>query len=102
MGAQGFFQEIEGEAAVLVERGVYRQVALYQRGGYLFARLAGGGFVWLMSDGSTTKAHLRLDALSFEGALYRDALGRLCTIEVNGAKPLEDAKAKQLLIGASA
>lgn len=30
-----FFKQVEGEAAVLVENGVYKQVDLYTRDGYL-------------------------------------------------------------------
>lgn len=93
-----FFQEVEGEAAVLVENGIYRQVPLYTRDGYLYAKTA-GGFVRLMSDGSTSKAHMRLDFLSFEGQLYRDALGKLCTGAVAKAIALEPPKVA-LLLGA--
>lgn len=96
----GFFQQIEGEAAVIVERGVYRQVDVYQRDGYLYAKF-GSGFVRLYADGSTTKAHCRLDTLSFEGALYKDALGRLCGSPMAGAKKL-DAPAHQRLLGLAA
>lgn len=94
-----FFKEIEGEAAVLVEKGVYRQVALYERDGFIYAKIS-GGFVRLMADGATTKSRMRLDFMSFDGALYRDSLGRLCTSDVKGAKALEPAKA-QLLLGSA-
>lgn len=63
-----FFKEVEGEAAVLVIGGVYSQVPLYTRDGYLYAKY-GSGFVRLMADGATTKAKLRLDFMSFDGAL---------------------------------
>lgn len=95
----GFFKQVEGEAAVLVENGVYRQVDLYTRDGYLYAK-TGAGFVRLMADGSTTKAKMRLDHMSWTGELKRDGLGRLCTTEVSGAKSLEQPKA-QLLLGRS-
>lgn len=94
-----FFKEIEGEAAILVENGVYKQVPLYSRDGFLYAKI-GGGFVRMMADGATTKAKLRLDFMTFDKPLYRDPLGRLCTADVAGAKPLEPAKA-QLLLGGS-
>lgn len=94
----GFFKQIEGEAAVIVERGVYRQVDVYERDGYLYTKL-GTGFVRLYADGSTTKAHCRLDTISFDGALYRDTLGRLCTSGVTGGKKLE-ATVQQRLLGA--
>lgn len=91
-----FFKEIEGEAAILVENGIYKQVPVYTRDGYLYAKIS-GGFVRIMADGSTTKAKLRLDFMSWEGRLHRDSLGRLCTGEVPGAKALEPAKVQQLL-----
>lgn len=95
-----FFQQVEGEAAVLVENGVYRQCDLYARDGYLYAKV-GSGFVRLMADGATTKAKCRLDHLSWTGELRRDTLGRLCTVDVSGAKALEPTR-RQALLGAPA
>lgn len=63
----GLFQEIEGEAAVLVEGGVYKQVPLFKRNGYLYAKL-GSGFVKLYADGSTTKPKCRLETLTWDMA----------------------------------
>lgn len=94
----GFFKQIEGEAAVMVEGGVYKQVDLYSRDGYLYAK-AGGGFVRLMADGSTTKPRLRLDSLSWSGDLARDSLGRLCQPgAVEGAKLLGADATQKLLV----
>lgn len=93
-----FFQEVEGEAAILVENGVYKQVPVYTRDGYLYAKIA-GGFVRLMADGATTKSKLRLDFMTSEKKLYCDPLGRLCTQDVKGAVSLEPAKAQMLLGG---
>lgn len=97
-----FFQEIEGEAAVLVNNGVYIQVPLYVRDGYLYAKV-GGGFVRLMADGATTKAKLRLDFMSWTGPLCRDGLGRLCTDKTPGVdvKRLSDDSTQKLLGGAA-
>ena len=92
-----FFKEVEGEAAVLVENGVFKQVPIYTRDGFLYAKI-GGGFVRIMADGSTTKSKMRLDFMSWNGRLYRDKLGRMCTADVPEAKELEPAKA-QLLLG---
>lgn len=94
-----FFKQVEGEAAVLVENGTYKQVDVYTRDGYLYAKV-GSGFVRIMADGSTTKAKMRLDFMSWTGPLYRDKLGRLCAGDVDGATALEPAK-KQLLLGES-
>lgn len=91
-----FFQQIEGEAAILVENGVYKQVDLYARDGYLYAKI-GGGFVRLMADGATTKPRLRLEYLTWTGDLARDALGRLCQPQVTGARILGAEAAKKLL-----
>lgn len=90
-----FFQQIEGDAAILVERGVYRQVDLYRRDGYLYAKLA-GGFVRLMADGSTTRPGVSLDFMSYSGPLAQ-RLGRLCTPDVEGAKTLDGAATVRLL-----
>lgn len=96
-----FFKHVEGEAAILVENGVYRQVDLYTRDGYLYAK-SSGGFVRLKADGSTTKAKLRLEHMSWTGGLYRDTFGSLATHEARLAsdkiKPLE-AERQQLLLG---
>ena len=75
-----FFQQIEGDAAILVERGVYRQVDLYRRDGYLYAKLAG----------------VSLDFMSYSGPLAQ-RLGRLCTPDVEGAKSLDGAATVRLL-----
>lgn len=95
----GFFKQVEGEAAVVVENGVYKQVDVYTRDGVLYAKSA-GGFVKLYADGSTTKAKLRLETLSWEGALFRGSLGRLLVEPRDGAKAI-DAPARQKLLGAS-
>lgn len=94
-----FFKEVEGEAAIVVHRGVYKQVPIYTRDGYLYAKV-GGGFIRLMSDGSTTKDKTRLDYMTWSGTLKRDTFGRLCTPDVHGARALEDER-QQLLLGAS-
>lgn len=91
-----FFKEVEGEAAILIENGVYKQVPLYTRDGYLYAKI-GSGFVRIMADGATTKSKMRLDFMSWTGPLFRDSLGRLCTEAVSGAKALPGEHAQKLL-----
>ncbi len=91
-----FFKELEGEAAVLVDNGVYRQVPIYTRLGFLYAK-TGAGFVRLMADGSTSKAKMRLETIS-TNELARDNLGRLCQPDAQGALPLE-GRSKQVLLG---
>lgn len=93
-----FFQKVEGDAAIIVENGVYKQVDLYTRDGHYYVA-TGGGFLRLFADGSTTKAKCRLDFLSLSGELlYKDSLGRLCTPDAGGTL-LEQAKAVKLLGG---
>lgn len=92
----GLFQQVEGEAAIIVENGVYRQCDIYQRDGYLYAKV-GSGFVRLMADRSTTKAKCRLDTLTWTGDLHRDSLGRLCR-PMRGSILL-DAAPSGLLLG---
>ena len=96
----GFFKQVEGEAAVVVSNGVYKQCDVYERNGYLYAKVA-GGFVRLMADGSTTNAKTRLETMSWEGPIARDAMGKLCRPSVRGSIELEAPKA-QLLLGAPA
>lgn len=95
----GLFQEVEGEVAVIVEKGVYQQVPIYTRDGYLYAK-KGSGFVRLYGDGSSTRAACRLDSMTWgDVQLYEDRFGRLCTGSVDGAKPLGNTKNNRLLLG---
>jgi len=66
-----FFQKVEGEAAIIVCNGVYRQVDLYERDGYLFAESSRNGFIRLSESGSTSKAKTTLNHLSWHGDLAR-------------------------------
>lgn len=93
----GLFKQREGDCAVLVMSGVYHQVDVYERDGYIYAKM-GNGFVRLMADGSTSKATCRLDHLMIDAALYRDVYGKLCTDAVPRAKALPPAQ-KVLLLG---
>lgn len=95
------FQEIEGEVAILVNNGVYKQTPLYKRAGYLYAKL-GSGFIRLLYDGSTSVAKVRLETITWSsGLLGKDALGRLAIIgEAPGVHPLGKPH-KQKLLGAA-
>lgn len=92
----GLFIESEGDAAVISMGGVYKQVEVYTRDGYVYAK-ANGGFVRLLADGSTSKSNCRLDHLVTDMPLFRDAFGKLCTSTVTGAKPLPREQATLLL-----
>ena len=95
----GLFQQIEGDNAILIERGVFKQADLYSRDGYLFAK-ASGGFIRLMADGSTSKSSARLEELSIEADLYKDPVGRLCVSDkVRGAKMISGTPAAAKLLG---
>ena len=91
-----FFKDVEGEGAVVVTGGVYKQVELATRDGYLYAKV-GGGYVRLMMDGSTSKNGTRLEFLTWDQGLFRDPFGRLCTAERKGAKVLETDRSQKLL-----
>lgn len=90
-----FFKQVEGEAAVLVENGVYKQCDVFVRDGYLYAKVS-GGFVRLMSDGSTSKAKCALNFMSF-GAPLAARLGRLCIEGTPGSLVLPQPAAQKLL-----
>ncbi len=92
----GLFQEKEGDVAIVVENGVYKQVPVYVRDGYIYAKV-NGGFVRIMADGATTKAKMRVDNLLWEGELARDNLGRLCTMQTPGAQLLPSNISQRLL-----
>lgn len=94
----GMFKQVDGENAVIVENGVYKQTDVFSRDGALYAK-AGGGFVRLYADGSTSKAKCRLDLLTYSGVLAQDAFGRLCDGSAPGAKSLDHQKAQRLLLG---
>lgn len=93
-----FFKKVEGEAAVVVANGVYKQVDLYTRDGYVYAAAA-GGFVRLMADGSTTHPKMRLEYMTWRDGLGRDPLGRLCSVDTPGARLLEEKVSAKLLGG---
>lgn len=92
-----FFKEIEGEAAIIIENGVYKQVPIFERRGELFAK-SGGGFIRLMVDGSTSKAKARLDCISFD-KLAMTPTGKLLRSDIGlaGTRPLPQNTAMQLL-----
>ena len=81
------FQRLEGETAILQTKGVYRQVDLYSWEGKLFAQVP-GGFIRLKMDGSTSKDGVRLELLQYDGPLFRDSFGRLCTTKTEGREAL--------------
>lgn len=96
----GLFVESEGDVAIISMAGVYKQVEVFTRDGYLYAK-ANGGFIRLMADGSTSKSMCRLDHLVTDLPLARDTYGKLCVSTNPGAKPLLDRQRAVLLGGPS-
>lgn len=93
------FKEIEGDVAIVSSAGVYKQVPIFTRNGFLFAAFS-GGFVRLKADGSTSKANLKLVHLETELDLHKDRVGRLGTKDIPDAKPLLDGDTKRLMLEA--
>lgn len=71
------FKQLEGEFAVTVSGGVYKQSDVYERNGLLFVK-HGSGFVQLDYMGGTSTDKLRLDELNVETPLAMTKLGRIC------------------------
>jgi hypothetical protein len=91
----GLFQELEGDCAVIIVKGVYKQCPLYTRNGYLYAKTS-GGFVKLMSDASTSQPSVRVETLVLEQDLKVDGMGRLMVGTERG-KLLEGPRKSKLL-----
>lgn len=96
----GTFVQSDGDVAVIVNKGVYKQVPVFIRDGLLYAAY-GGGFVRLKDDGSTSQATARLDHLDFDGELHRDEMGRLCVPSTGRKSTALADDRRQLLIGAN-
>lgn len=91
----GVFKESEGEVAILVRNGVWMQVPIYTRDGYLYGKIS-GGFIRLNSDKSTSATIYKIDAITWTGKLGRDKLGRLCEVTIEGSTPLGPHNLKAL------
>ncbi|MEX0302865.1 MAG: hypothetical protein AB3N24_10610 [Leisingera sp.] len=92
------FKELEGDVAIVVAGGVYKQVKLFTRNGFLFAGVS-GGYVRLKADGTTSKDKMRLEHVETEVRLHKDRLGRLGTDQIPHATAL--ASNETLLISAA-
>lgn len=91
------FQPVQGEAAVMRVKGGFKVADLYERNGYLYAKI-NGKFVRLMWDGSTTDPNIAIDEMTWDkGTLFHDGTGKLCRVSVPGAKVLPETKAVRLL-----
>lgn len=95
----GLFTECEGDVAILIQKGVYKQVPLYMRNGYYYAKL-GSGFIKLHADGTTTHPTTRLDTITVERipSLGVDPLGRLCDRDaITNSREITSEKIQKLL-----
>lgn len=92
------FSIVDGEVAILVENGVYKQVPIYTRNGYIFAK-NGSGYVQLYANGSTSKPKCRLDTMTWDRpVLGANVHGRLCDPAlVAGARVIEGPPMNKLL-----
>lgn len=81
------FKPLEGDTVILLSGGVYKQCDLFTWDGKLFAKF-GGGFVRLREDATTTKPNVTFEHMEYNGPMYRDRFGRLCTAEGEGHTPV--------------
>lgn len=65
------FQKRDGDVAILRRGGVYLQCPVYERHGFLYAKL-GAGFVRLMASKSTSAPNATLDELYVTDDLVRE------------------------------
>lgn len=94
-----YFQPVEHEVAILYRRGVFKQVPLATRDGFIYAALSSTSFIRLKADGSTSQPDTKLDALTWDGPLHRDEMGRLCTAGAAGRRiTLLDGTARAALL----
>lgn len=89
------FKELEGDVAIVVSGGIFKQVKLFTRNGFLFAAVA-GGYVRLKADGTTSKDKLRLEHIETELPLFKDRIGRLGTEQMPNAQALGRSEAPLL------
>lgn len=87
------FAEVPG-FAVTVERGLFRQVKLYERAGRLFAQ-HGAGYVMVYAGpggAKTSRDKLWIDQIGYDDALYVDPHGRLYTQPLAGTRQISEAE----------
>lgn len=83
------FTLLEGDTAILADKGVYKVVALYEFRGGIYAR-HGAGFVRLYANGSTSKGDgVRVVEMHTDMVLAQDSFGRMVMQDARpGAAPL--------------
>lgn len=70
------FTVIEDAWAVLISRGVYRQVKVYERKGAVFVA-HGSGYIATYSNGRTGLPNIRWDELHVDFKIETDSIGRV-------------------------
>lgn len=91
------FKKLEGDSCIVRHKGVYRPADLYEFDGKLFAKV-GAGYIRLRANGTTTKDGTMLEHMEFEGGLFQDKFGRLCTQPGEDRKEIAAQPDGQLLI----
>ena len=69
-----YFTVIPEGQAIMVSRGVYRQVPVYARGGKVYAR-HGGGYVRLIQGGATSAPNIRWAELDTPNGAHEERGG---------------------------
>lgn len=85
------FQDLNpGDVAVIVSKGVYRQCALSEMDGGLYAKM-GRGYIRINADGRTSSPAYTVVQLATDLPLFKDQFGRLAVKEGKGRKALESS-----------
>jgi hypothetical protein len=90
------FKKLEGDTAILAQKGVFKQVDLYEWRGDLFAKW-GGGYIRLTVTGGTSIPDVILLSLATDQPFGSDQFGRL-TMRI-GVRVLTGDERDRLLEG---
>ena len=96
-----YFQEIEGDVAIIASGGVFKQAPLYTLDGNLYAK-ASGGFVRITATGATSKDKMYVVKLVTNLPLFKDTHGRLTVVPGPKNKPLAQEQVQKLIAPPSA
>lgn len=81
------FKKMNGDQALLVAKGTFKEADLFEFQGGLFAK-HGSGYVRLKANGSTSKPGVDFCHLETEAELWSDPFGRISVTNRDGYKPL--------------
>lgn len=85
------FLKLEGDFAIVANKGVYKQVDLYTLADYLFAK-HGQGFVRLYANGGTSSPNLQVKHIDITAPIFKDALGRLMSMKIPSKAVMKELK----------